>query len=73
MRRTAWFICDFILKVACGLLAVLPAYLIVGKSKNSPGYIFAIGGLLLGLKIWHWTGGADVFRLKKLFGLGAGE
>jgi hypothetical protein len=73
MRRAAWFICDFILKVACGLLGVLPAYLIYGTSKNSPGSIIVITGLLLGLKVWHWSGGSDVFRLKKLFGLGPGE
>jgi hypothetical protein len=69
MRRVAWFICDLILKVACGVLAVLPVYLIVGASRNSPRYIFVITGLLLGLKIWHWPGGSDVFRLKRLFGL----
>ena len=72
MRRAAWYFCDFVLKVACGLVAVLPAYLAVGPSKNSPGYIFVIAGLLIGLKIWHWAGGSDIFRLKKLFRLEVG-
>jgi hypothetical protein len=67
MRRIAWFISDFALKVSCGVFAVLPAYLAIGASKNSPGYIFLIAGLLIGLKIWHWSYGSDVFRLKRLF------